>query len=541
VTTNGDIAAILQGIADLLELQGVRFKPEAYRRAARSIEALPEDVRTIAARGGLDDIPAVGTAIAEKIREYLADGRIPYYDRLRAETPEGLLALVRLPGVGPKTARRFMVEFGIAGPAELGAALAAGRFRGVKGFGDRKIQALQEAVAEVPAPTARTTLRTAWLMANALVDALRAGAPVDRLEVAGSLRRRRESVGDLDILATSVEPDRVLAAFVALPDVATVRVRGPTKATVVVGSGLQVDLRVVEPAAFGAALQYFTGSKDHNVQLRTRARDRGLKVNEYGVYRDENRIAGATEEDVYAALGLRWIPPEIRENEGEIEAAAGGTLPTLVDRSDLTGDAHVHLEPGATPAAIDRRLEEAATISLAWIGLVVPDDAPELLDHLDHRRAAASGRAAARRAIEVPITSTAPVPTADAVILDASGAGHPPTRAPVGKRPWRIVGHLDRAKPASGPPAPTAEWVAWAVRHRIALEIGPDPGQTSLDATTVRALARASGPVHITAGVETATDPMNTITLALGVGRRGWLGPGTVINRTDPASRTPPA
>src|SRR5579863_8233957 len=226
MSTNGELADQLRGIADLLDLMGERFKPEAYRRAARSIETLPEDVRAISGRGELDAIPGVGEAISEKIREYLRDGHMAYYERLRAEVPPGVVELMRLSGMGPKTARRLWTDLGIEGPAELTAAIDAGRLNGLSGFGPKKIENLRTALTAATSTGRRLPLPEAYDLAEKLLGALRA-APVDQLVVAGSLRRRRESVGDLDILATSQEPAKVLDAFTALPERIEVKLKGP--------------------------------------------------------------------------------------------------------------------------------------------------------------------------------------------------------------------------------------------------------------------------------------------------------------------------
>ncbi len=255
--SNAEAAETFRTIADLLDVLGERFKPEAYRRAARSIDALTEDLATIAARGELRSVPGVGDAIEEKIREYLATGRIDYLERLRRDVPAGVADLLRIPGLGPKTARRFWTELGVEGPAELLAAIDAGRLAGVKGFGPKKIAQVRagvEAVRGTPA-TSRLPIEAAYPVAMRIVRGLREAAGADRVEVAGSFRRGRETVGDLDILMTSHDPVRAFDVFSALPDIREVRLRGGTKETAILTNGLQVDVRVVEPASFGAALQ----------------------------------------------------------------------------------------------------------------------------------------------------------------------------------------------------------------------------------------------------------------------------------------------
>ncbi|EQD33731.1 DNA-directed DNA polymerase, family X [mine drainage metagenome] len=332
---NEEIARIFYEIADLLDLEGVRFKPEAYRRAARTLEQLPSEVRTLKDPQAIRALPGIGEALSLKIEEYRETGKVPYLDRLREKWPPGLLEIMRLEGVGPKTTRRFHQELGIADLAGLKAALEAGQLDHLAGFKARKVELLRRALSQagtVGLPSGggrRIPLPEAQRMADELMAAFRAsGVPVDRLVYAGSLRRRREDVGDLDLLATTRgDPRSVMEAFLHLPPVREVRLSGETKTTVVLDGGLQVDLRVVAPEAFGAAWQYFTGSKDHNIRLRTLAQQKGWKINEYGLSRGEERTAAPTEEAVYAAVGFPWIPPEIRENQGEFEAALEGASP----------------------------------------------------------------------------------------------------------------------------------------------------------------------------------------------------------------------
>ena len=370
---NSDVAEQLLEIADLLDVLGERFKPEAYRRAARSIESLAESVEEVAARNGLRAVPGIGEAIDEKVRELLRTGSIPYLEKLRRSVPPGLRELMRLPGLGPKTARRFWVEFSIEGPAELDEAIRVGRLQGAKGFGDRKIAQLSAALAAAAtSPSAvRLPIEAAYPLARSLLRALRASSAAQEVAIAGSFRRGRETVGDLDVLVTSAAPEEVFDVFSKLAEVREVRLRGPTKETVVLHGGLQVDLRVVEPAAFGAALQYFTGSKDHNVRLRSLARDRGLKINEYGVFRGEERVGGRTEEELYGLLDLAWIPPELREDRGEIALAQARKLPKLVEASDLRGDLHVHLPAPVGPNELETILADADRRKLDYLGVVV--------------------------------------------------------------------------------------------------------------------------------------------------------------------------
>jgi len=536
MTSNAEAAEIFRTIADLLDVLGEKFKPEAYRRAARSIESLTEDLAAVAARGELRSIPGVGEAIAEKTEEYLRTGTIPYYERLKREVPPGLIELMRLPGLGPKTARRFWVELGVEGPAELRDAVAAGRLNGLKGFGEKKIEQIREALAApaAGASSARRPIEEVYPVALGLMRAIRAGAVVDRVEVAGSFRRARETVGDLDVLVTSQEPGTVFDAFTALPHVAEVKMRGETKETVLLRGGLQVDLRVVQPEEFGAALQYFTGSKDHNVHLRSRARDRGLKVNEYGVFREEERIAGSTEEEVYAALGLAWIPPELREDRGEIELAARGDLPPLVAAHELRGDLHVHLDPEASPEMVDRIVDAGRTRKFSYLGFVVAgvraDGTPwttptSTLAHLMER---SSPDLRVLRAVEtgpeeVP-ASLAGVPHDYRIVRPTTTARSTADAVPSVPHP-HLVAHVGAS--VSTDAAGLASWIDVARRSAAAIEAGP--GAERLDSVAARQAREAGLSLHVPTGIESTPDDP-TVLVALGFARRAGAGPEAVVN-----------
>ncbi len=527
--SNAEAAEILHNIADLLDLLGERFKPEAYRRAARSIESLAEDLSAVAARHELRTIPGVGEAIEEKIREYLSTGAIPYYERLKHDVPPGIIELMRLPGLGPKTARRFWTELGIDGPAGLTAAIEAGRLEGVKGFGAKKVAQIRTGLASARATPSvdggRAPSERIDPVAERLVRALKAVPGTDRVEAAGSFRRRRETVGDLDVLVTSSSPEQVFDAFSALPDIRDVRMRGGTKETVVLTSGLQVDLRVVEPAAFGAALQYFTGSKDHNVHLRSIARARGLKVNEYGVFRDDQRVAGRTEEEVYASLGLAWVPPELREDRGEIDRAARGELPALVEGKDLTGDLHVHLPPDATPEAVDRLAGTARVHHVGYVGVVVGEvdstgTVRTLSASIVERLNAASGKGV--RFAPVIESGTGPVPDplralpAEYRVLRPTGSRTDPAPTPSGNPAPMLIAHVGANLELA------RRWIDLAREVGAAVEVGPGPER--LDSTAARMAREAGVPLAIPTAVgRTEEDP--TAAIALGFARRAGAGP----------------
>jgi DNA polymerase/3'-5' exonuclease PolX len=537
MTSNAEATEIFRTIADLLDLVGEKFKPEAYRRAARSIESLTEDLGAVSARHELRSIPGVGEAIAEKIEEYLRTGSVAYYERLKREVPPGLVELMRLPGLGPKTARRFWVELRVEGPAELRDAIAAGSLVGVKGFGEKKIEQIRsalESAAAGPSLAARRPIEEVYPVAQALVTTLREETGADRVEVAGSFRRARETVGDLDILVTTQDPARVFEVFSAHPLVGDVKMRGETKETVLLRSGLQVDLRVVRPEEFGAALQYFTGSKDHNVRLRSLARDRGLKVNEYGVFRGEERVAGATEEQVYACLGLAFIPPELREGRGEIETAALGKLPPLVTESDLKGDLHTHLSTDAGPDELDRVVTEARARHYSYLSVVVagvradgthwtlPEATRNRLGELTFpglrlARGLETGPGPIPKglgAVPFDVRLLRPTPTSSG---DPTSTDTSPTAA--------LIVHVGSSVASDA--AALARWVEVAVRSRAAIEVGPGPER--LDSTAARQAREAGVLLHIPAGVGAAPeDPVRLV--ALGFARRAGAPPNGVAN-----------
>jgi len=353
---NPEIVARFTEIADYLEVKGENpFRVRAYRRAAQAIEGLAEDVSALAARNGLQQVPGIGKDLASKITEYLSTGAIPYLEGLRAEIPPGVIELMRIHGVGPKTAKLLHEQVGVDSVEKLEALARAHRLAGLPGIKAKTEENILKGIAVWRSGRERMPLGAALLLAEEILPRLRALAEVRQIEAAGSLRRMKETVKDIDILVTSSSPARVMELFVGLPNVAEVLAHGETKSSVRLREGIQADLRVVEPESFGAALQYFTGSKQHNIRVRELAQRRGLKVSEYGVFEEQSnrRVAGKSEEEVYAAVGLPWFPPELREDGGEIEAALEGRLPALVSVADIRGDLQMHStwSDGAHPVA----------------------------------------------------------------------------------------------------------------------------------------------------------------------------------------------
>ena len=341
---NADIAAVFEEIADRLEIQGANpFRIRAYRNAARTLGELPQEARALLARGeDLTHLPGIGDDLAAKVREIVETGHSSLLERLRRELPPAVTELLQIPGLGPKRVKALYHDLEVETVEQLYRAARDGRIRALPGFGEKTELNILQAVEAHVSQARRFKLAVAAQYADALTAHLQAIPGVGRVAVAGSFRRMRETVGDLDLLVTAEAGSPVMQRFTAYDEVAEVLSAGTTRASVVLKSGLQVDLRVVEEASYGAALVYFTGSKAHNIAIRRIAQKRGLKLNEYGVFRGDARVAGEDEESVYRAVGLPWIAPELREDRGEIEAAHAGTLPRLVEFADLRGDLHAH-------------------------------------------------------------------------------------------------------------------------------------------------------------------------------------------------------
>jgi DNA polymerase (family 10) len=341
---NADIAAVFEEIADLLEIQGANpFRIRAYRNAARIVSELSQEVSRMLEKGeDLTELPGIGDDLAGKIKEIVSSGHCSLLDRLHAELPPAITELLKIPGLGPKRVKALYHDLDVQTIEQLHRAARDGRIRELPGFGEKTESNILQAIEAHANQAQRFKLAMAAQYAEALEKFLAAIPGVARVTVAGSYRRMRETVGDLDIVAAASVSSPVVQRFTSYGEVTEILSAGSTRASVILKCGLQVDLRVVKEECYGAALHYFTGSKAHNIAIRRMAQQSGLKINEYGVFRNETRIAGETEASVYAAVGLSYIPPELRENRGEIAAARAGRLPRLVEQSDLRGDLHVH-------------------------------------------------------------------------------------------------------------------------------------------------------------------------------------------------------
>lgn len=378
---NPEIARTLEEVADILEIQNANtFRIRAYRNAVRTVETVTVPLRRwVEERKALTDLPGIGKEMASHIQEMVETGTLGFRDELLAEVPRSLIELMRLPGLGPKKARRVWDELQIGSVDELETAAKEGRIATLSGFGAKSQEKILAGIAEYRQQGSRFLLNEAERAVEPLLAWLRGIPEVERLEVAGSYRRRCETVGDVDLLAIASEPVPVMEAFRAYAQVDKILMAGETRSTVVLGSGLQVDLRVVPAECYGAALVYFTGSKEHNVKLRRRAVEKGLRISEYGVFQVDGEgtcIAGREEADVYATVGLAWVPPELREDHGEIELSAAGRLPHLIRVEDLRGDLHMHSTWSDGRSSIEEMV--AACVALDYEYMVISDHSKAL-------------------------------------------------------------------------------------------------------------------------------------------------------------------
>ncbi|HVN13300.1 MAG TPA: DNA polymerase/3'-5' exonuclease PolX [Kineosporiaceae bacterium] len=562
VRPNDAVADVLQEYADLIAITGGEaFKTRVYEKAARSIAGSAVDVSTLDVVG-LRAIPHVGSSIADKIVEFLGTGQIQAVEQLRATVPAGVLDMTRIPGLGPKKAMLLYEDLGVTSVDELRRAVREGRLEGHRGFGPRSTENILHGIAVLEHGQDRVLIDVASAIADEIVAALAALPGVDRCTFAGSLRRMRETIGDVDVLAAAADSAPVMAAFTGLPVADEVVVHGPTKSSIRTHDGLQVDLRVVRPEAWGAALQYFTGSKAHNIRLREIAIRKGLKLSEYGLFRadDGALVVSETEEQVYQQLGLPWIPPALREDRGEVEAALAGTLPELVTDRDIRGDLHTHTDLTDGVASLAEMIAAARARGYEYYAVAdhaknMPmqrmTDAKMLSQRARLRQAEAGGGMALLHATELNIDADGGVDwnpsflagfdlcvasvhslfhqSADAMTRRlvrvcenpyVTILGHPTTRL-LGRRPG-VDADFDAVFRA-------------AARTGTALEINASPQRLDLpDELVLR--ARRYGVMFAINTDAHATVHLDHMRYGVGIARRGWVTPVEVLN-TWPLSR----
>jgi DNA polymerase (family 10) len=359
---NYGISNVFNQIADLLEIKGENpFRIRAYRKAAFILESIGKDVALLPEEELLK-IPGIGRDLAGKIEEYVRTDRVDFYERLKREIPESLITLLKVSGLGPKTVSMLYKEYKVKDISELEKLAREHKLSKLSGIREKTETNIIKGIEMLKRHSSRHPIGKVFPIANEIIDYMSSKAPVNRLSITGSLRRWKETIKDIDIIATSKNPEAVMSIFTRMPDVIEVLMKGPTKSSVFIHEGIQVDIRVVDESSFGSALAYFTGSKEHNIRLREIAIRSGLKLNEYGIFRerDGKKLGGNSEEDIYSILGLQFVPPELREDTGEIESAAKGALPHLIELNDIRGDLHVHSNwsDGTLP------LEELITVSI---------------------------------------------------------------------------------------------------------------------------------------------------------------------------------
>jgi DNA polymerase (family 10) len=554
---NIDIARIFEEIADLLEIQGEnQFRIRAYRTAARTIGALAVPAASLASQDRLDELPGIGRDLAGKIATILDTGTLPLLGELTGRTPESLVQMLRIPGLGPKRAKQIYDTLGITTLEQLETAARRGRLRTLPGIKKTLEQKILAGLAEVRGHSGRWRLADADAYLKPLLAHLEEAPGIARLEVAGSYRRRKDTVGDIDILVASSRPGPVMKRFTTYRRMRQVEAEGDTRGSIVLDCGLHVDLRVVPSASFGAALHYFTGSKPHNIAVRALGLKRGLKINEYGVFRGTRRIGGRTEQQVFAAVDLPWIPPELREARGEIDAAVEGRLPTLVELTDIRGDLQMHTsatdgvdELSDMIAAAERHGYEYVAVTDHTHGVRVAGGLTgagfrrqfKAIDRLQKQHP----RITILKGAEVDILETGELDLDAATLAELDVvvvAVHSKLAMPSASMTRRIVRALKHphvqilAHPTGrllGSREPLRldfdQVLAAASDYGVALEINAQPERLDLDDVQARA-ARDAGVALVISTDAHRVDELNYMRYGVDQARRGWCEARHVLN-----------
>ena len=557
---NSEIAGVFQDMADLLELKEENiFKIRAYRRAAQIIERLPKEMSAMVEQGeDLQKIAGIGEAIAKKSAELIYSGKLEAYENLKAEFPEGITNLLEIPGIGPKTAHRLATELMISSAEQLEQAIREGKVAHLFRMGDKTAQNLLRQIQTMRRKDQRIPIGEALPVVEDIIHILRTFHGVKNMTSAGSLRRFRETVGDIDIMGTADDPEMVINEFVALPQVKEVLAKGPTKASIIIPPRLQADLRMVEHDSFGSLLQYFTGSTQHNISLRTKEQKKGLKLSEYGITDAATGMLEkfATEEAFYGRLGLQYIPPEIREDQGEIELAEGNDIPRLVDITDIRGDFHVHTHWSDGTHSIEEMARAAKAVGYHYIVITDHSRGRGIARGLNEerlRRQIQEIRALNQQiegfrilsGIEVDIRADGSLDMPDAVLADLDivvAAVHSSFNQAEERITRRIIHaienpHIDivahptcRLIGEREPTAVNTEAVFHAAaKYKKVLEINAMPVRLDLkDIHTYR--AREQG-VMLAIGTDAHTvNQMQLMRFGIGVARRGWCQPQHLLN-----------
>jgi DNA polymerase (family 10) len=561
--SNHQVAEVFRTIANLLEIKGeVIYKILAYRKAADSLEALGQDINEIWRAGKLQEVPGVGKAIAEKIDELLSTGQLGFLEKLKTEVPVSLVELLQVPELGPKKAALFWRQAGITDLAGLEAAARGGKLRSLPGMGEKSEAKIIAGIEALSRRTTRTPLGKAWPAAQELLKTLRQAPGVQAVEAAGSLRRMKPTVGDLDLLAAAADSRSVMAAFTTLPQVARVVGSGETKSSVEFNNGLRAQLWVHPPERFGTALQYATGSKDHNVRLRELALKKGLSLSDQAFMRpDGSEILCATEEEVYAQLGLPWIPPELREDRGEVQAALASKLPRLIERGDLRAELHCHTKWSDGTKTIKEMAEAARERGLTVLAItdhskslgvargLTPERLIEQRKEIDAVQAELGDSIRLLQGAEVEISAEGSLDFEDDVLarLDVVIAAlHVSLRQPREKVTQRLLNairnpHVDIIAHPTGRLIPDREGadldmdavLAASAESGVALEINAYPSRLDLEDIYARRAVEMGIPLCINTDAHSFSD-LDMIHFGIALARRGWVGPQQVINTWEP-------
>ena len=572
---NREVAELFYEAADILEYQQVEWKPRAYRKAAQMIENLGEDIEKIYVRegkAGLTEIPGIGESIADHIAEYLETGRVEKFEKLKGKAPSGTAELMEIRGLGAKKMKKLTDALGIRTLSDLKNAINAHRLKRLEGFGEKSEKNLARAIEQYEKSHTRIALGKALPLAEEVISALKtrcesSASNIDfsKIIYTGSLRRLKETIGDIDILAEAEKEDalKVMDCFVSLPNVDQVILKGGTKSTVILRDGTAIDLRVVPPESYGAALQYFTGSKEHNIELRNLAIKNGYKLSEYGLYlkESEKQIAGSSEEEIYERLGLAYIPPELRENRGEIKAAARNALPRLIEAGDLKGDLHMHTNYSEGKDSLKTMIRRAEALGYEYIAVTDHSRSQKVANGLEIEKLKAQWeeidklskhfRIKILKGSEVDILKDGSLDYPDEILKELDvvvGSIHSGFTFPERKMTERIATalehkYLDILAHPSGrllgkrePYAVNFEKIfEVAAANRKVIEINSQPSRLDLNDELILR-AKAFGLKFCISTDSHSTTGLSFMRYGLGQARRGWLGKEDVVN-TYPYSR----
>ncbi len=559
---NQEIASVLYDIADIYEILNVEWKPIAYRKAARAVESLSKELSEIYKEGGLKalmELPGIGRGIGGHIEELLTTGRDKEYEQMKKKIPKGISDLINVPGMGPKRAMILNKKLHISSMKQLEAAAKAGKIAKLAGFGKTSQENILKAIGLVQKGVERQIIGYAMPVVDDIIEKLRSLKEIKRISPAGSTRRMLETIGDVDILVTSSNPEKVMSFFTKMPNVMQILAKGPTKSTVILDTGLQVDVRVLKDEEYGSALQYFTGSKDHNVKLRGIAIQKGYKLSEYGMFnrKTNKRVAGRTEEEIYKKLGMDIMPPEMRENRGEIEAAIKHKLPKLVELKDIKGDFHMHSKHSDGMNTIQEMAEAAHKLGYDYIALSDHSKSEHVAHGMDEKRLKnylkeidevnkrLKGKITILKSSEVDILPNGEMDFSDNILKQFDtviGSVHSAFKSPEDKMTKRIISaieneHVDIIGHPTGrlihrrePYAVNIEKIAKsAADNNKVLEVNSYPDRADLKDIHIKSAIEKGAKIAIDTDSH-ATSHLKFMFVGVAQARRGWAEKKDVVN-----------